>query len=114
MMDVKGERVESNIIDRIYSPNNRMSAYDFREALALMSDVHDEVFIRVHHTGFRGDGYIDPDSITGFTFLEDKEAAVVDNQMVFRTRSGETVTDKEVIYIHGTNPYALNRGFLTG
>jgi hypothetical protein len=111
MIDTKGELMKHNIVDRIYAPNDRMSAYDFREALALMFLIHDETHIRVHHKGTKRNGYINPDSITGFTFIEDVEPVIKENRKVFALRTGETLTDEEVLTIYSPNPYALTRGY---
>lgn len=111
MIDTKGVAVKHNITDKIYAPNNRMSAYDFREALCLMFLMHDETHIQVHYTQRDSKGYIKPDSITGFTFIEDIEPVVINNEFVYKLRTGETLTDKEVITLYSPDPNALTRGF---
>jgi phage portal protein BeeE len=106
-IDKTGESVESNVLDRLYTPNNQMSAYDFREALAVMSLVHNKVYIRVHHRGVR----INADSITGFTFLEGVREHIIDGRMEYWLPNGEKIGTDEVVVLKSVNPYNLNDGF---
>lgn len=103
----EGNSIPSNVLDRIYNPNNQMSAADFREALAVMSLVHKKVNIRVHHRGNR----ITADSITGFTFIENYFEYITDGKRHFQLPSGKVVTEDEVISLKNVNPYDLSEGF---
>lgn len=106
-VDKNANSVASNVLDRLYTPNNQMSAYDFREALAVMSLVHNKVYIRVHHRGTR----INAESITGFTFLEFVTEHIVDGRLEYWLPSGEKIGTDEVIVLRSINPYDLNAGF---
>jgi phage portal protein BeeE/2'-5' RNA ligase len=106
-IDKTGNGVSSNVLDRLYTPNKQMSAYDFREALAVMSLVHNKVYLRVHHRGTR----ITADSLTGFTFLEGVSEHLVDGRLEFWLPSGEKLTTAEVAVLKSINPYDLNDGF---
>ncbi|UNQ40944.1 phage portal protein [Prescottella equi] len=106
-VDRKGKGVASNILDRLYTPNTDMSAYDFREALAVMSLVHNKVYIRVHHKTL----HITADSITGFTFLEGVSEHIVDGEIQFWLPNGEKLTKAQVIVLRSINPYKISDGF---
>jgi len=106
-IDKSGKAVASNVLNRLYTPNKQMSATDFREALAVMTLVHDKVRIRVHHSGTR----INANSITGFTFMENYSDTVVDGKRKYKLQNGESLTDDEVITLKSINPNDLNGGF---
>lgn len=106
-IDKDGKPVPSNLLDRIYTPNTDMSAYDFREALAVTFLVHDKVRLRVHHKGTR----INIDSILGFTFMEDYSEKIVGGKREYRMPNGEKLTDEEVITLKSVNPNNVNDGF---
>lgn len=106
-LNKQGERVESNILDRIYTPNQQMSAADFREALMVMTLVHDEVKLKVHH---RTDS-ITVDTITGFTFMEGYHQTIVGGKRLYKLMNGEQLTDDEVITLKDINPDNINSGF---
>lgn len=106
-IDRNGNSVPSNILDRIYTPNTEMSAYDFREALAVTSLVHDKVRLRVHHRGTR----VNADSITGFTFMEGFTEMITGGERLYKLQNGETLTDDEVLTLKSINPDNINGGF---
>ncbi len=106
-IDRTGKKVASNILDRIYTPNNQMSAADFREALAVMTSVHSKVNIRVHYSGDN----LRAETITGFTFIENCYEYVANGKRYFQLVSGKVITDDEVITLKGINPYDLSEGF---
>jgi len=106
-VDKNNKSVSSNILDRLYTPNTDMSPYDFREALMVMSLVHDKVLIRVHANGDRITG----DSITGFTFLEGYNEEVVGGKRYYRLLNGERLDDSTVITLKSFNPDAVQQGF---
>jgi phage portal protein BeeE len=105
-IDSNGRPVGSNVLDRIYTPNNQMSAYDFREALALFSLVMDKTYLRVHHKGTR----ITAESITGFTFLEGVSESIMDGKVEYKVGT-RTFTPDEVMVIKNVNPYHLHDGY---
>lgn len=106
-VDKNGNRVASNILDRLYTPNTDMSAVDFREALMVTTLVHDKVRLRVHHKNQN----ITADSITGFTFMEGFTESIVDGKRYYRLDNGLTLTDDEVITLKAVNPNNINGGF---
>lgn len=106
-IDKTGKSVSSNILDRLYTPNTAMSAYDFREALIVMSLIHDKVYIRPHHTGVR----LNANSLTGFTFLEAVSEHIVDGKMQYWLANGEQLMDDQIIVLRSINPYNLSGGF---
>ncbi len=106
-IDKNGKPVPSNLLDRIYTPNTDMSAYDFREALAVCSLVHDKVRLRVHHKGTR----INVDSILGFTFMENYTENVVGGKREYRMANGEKLSDDEIITLKSINPDNITDGF---
>lgn len=106
-IDKNGKPVSSNLLDRIYTPNTDMSAFDFREALAVTSLVHDKVRLRVHHKGTR----INMDSILGFTFMEDYFENVVGGKRTYKMPNGELLDDDVVITLKSINPDNITGGF---
>lgn len=106
-IDNNGKPVPSNLLDRIYTPNTDMSAYDFREALAVTSLVHDKVRLRVHHKGTR----INVDSILGFTFMEGYTEDIIDSKRIYKMPNGETLSDDEVVTLKSINPDNITGGF---
>lgn len=107
-IDAKGKSVKSNVLDRLYTPNTSMSAYDFREALAVMSLVHDKVRIRVHHGETNA---INDKTITGFTFLEGETETIAAGKRSYHLMNGENLDDTEVITLLNINPYDVDAGF---
>lgn len=106
-IDKNGKSVPNNLLDRIYTPNTDMSAYDFREALAVTFLVHDKVRLRVHHKGSR----INTDSILGFTFMEGYSEKIVGGKREYMMPNGENLFDDEVITLKSVNPMNVNDGF---
>lgn len=106
-IDKNGKSVPSNILDRLYTPNTDMSAYDFREALAVTYEVHDKVRLRVHHNGTR----INADSITGFTFMEGYTETIAGGNRKYTMPNGESLDDTEVITLKSVNPDNIHGGF---
>jgi hypothetical protein len=75
-IDANGKPLEvpPNVISCLARPNEDMSGVDFRDALAVMTLVHDNVYILVHERYGRGtrparEG-VRENQIAGFTFLE--------------------------------------------
>lgn len=106
-IDKTGKPVPSNILDRLYTPNTDMSAFDFREALMVCSLVQDKVRLRVHHSGAR----ITADNIKGFTFMEGYSERVVGGKRDYMMPNGEVLTDAEVITLKSVNPDNITGGF---
>lgn len=112
-VDEKGEKVRSNLQDKLYHPNQDMSSSDFREALAVMSLIHDRVFIlcwRSEGGIAKPGGVITEKNLAGFTFLENPVVTLIDKKKIY-TYKGSTYTDTEVIELKDINPYNLHAGF---
>lgn len=109
-IDAKGKRLkQSNITDVLAHPNKDMSGLDFREALALMSLIHNKVYIRVWHTGSKASER----SIRGFTFLEGVHEFEDSKGTVYQTPQGDTFTEDDIIVLKNPNPYDLSEGYST-
>lgn len=106
-VDKNGNKVNSNVLDRIYTPNTDMSAYDFREALMVTTLVHDKVRLRVHHKSDTVTG----ESITGFTFMEGYTESIIDNKRLYLMPNGVELDDSEVITLKAINPNNVTGGF---
>ena len=107
-IDAKGKRLkQSTVTDVLGHPNKDMSGLDFREALALMSLVHNKVYVRVWHSGTK----VTERSIRGFTFLEGVHEVEEKGQVVYQTADGSTFTEDEVIVPKNINPYDLDKGY---
>lgn len=107
-IDAKGKRLkQTTITDVLAHPNKDMSGLDFREALSLMSLVHNKVYIRVWHTGNK----VNERTIKGFTFLEGIHEFEDEKGTVYQTPQGESLREDEVIVLKNINPYDLNEGY---
>jgi phage portal protein BeeE len=106
-VDKNGNKVNSNILDRLYTPNSDMSAYDFREALMVTTLVHDKVRLRVHYNGDN----INVDSITGFTFMEGFTESIVEGKRQYLMPNGLELDDSEVITLKAIDPSNVTNGF---
>ena len=112
-VDERGERVDSLLQQKLYHPNQDMSSSDFREALAVMSLIHDRVFIlcwRNEGGIAKPGGIITPNNLAGFTFLENPTVTLIDKKKIY-TYKGNTYGEHEVIELKDINPYNLHAGF---
>lgn len=107
-IDGNGKTVkESNVINVLARPNIDMSMFEFRDALATMTLVHNKVYIRVHHRG----NTIRENTITGFTILEGVIEIPDKDGITYQTRQGTTLSENEVIVLKDINPYDLSEGY---
>lgn len=112
-VDEKANKVPSNLMNRLYHPNGDMSSSDFREALAVMSLIHDRVFVlvwRIEGGVAKPGGEITPDNLGGFTFLENPVVTLINNKKTY-TYNGSVYNEDEVIELKDINPYNLHRGY---
>jgi len=100
-IDDNGKPYETNpnVINCLARPNLDMSGVDFRDALAVMTLVHDNVYILVHERYGRGtrpasEG-VTEERIAGFTFLENVLEVVVDGKTQYEVY---TKGEKQVYY----------------
>jgi phage portal protein BeeE len=108
-VDKNGKSVASNVLDRLYTPNTDMSHYDFREALAVTTLVHDKVRLRVHHRG--NTSKFNAEAILGFTFMEDYSEYITEDMRHYRMANGDVLTDAEVVTLKSVNPDKITEGF---
>lgn len=112
-IDSNGKQVDSTVVDKLYHPNQKMSAARFRQTLAIMQLVHPRVYLLVWHSKgkevFPG-GDINAQNIAGFTFLEGVSEIVTDNKVSYQVGQKQW-TDKEVIVLGGLNPDNLSEGY---
>jgi len=95
-----------------------MSGVDFRDALAVMTMVHDNVYVLVHERYGRGTRpareNVREDQIAGFTFLENVLEVSVDGKIqyeVYTSGSKEVYYPYQVIDLHDVNPTNLSKGY---
>jgi phage portal protein BeeE/phage FluMu protein Com len=100
---------KAHIIDVLSRPNDDMSGTDFREALSVMSLVHDKVYIRVHHTGSK----VNESNIQGFTFLEGVTELDFPQGKQYKDFTGNIYGEDEVLVLKNINPYNLDKGYST-
>lgn len=122
-IDANGKPMDrANLIDVLARPNQAMSGVDFRDALAVMSMVHDKVYLLVYER--RGSEIIPAtenvreDRIAGFNFLENVQEEYFDGQIQYRvnvkTQTGSTSQifyPYQVIVIQDVNPDNLSGGY---
>lgn len=100
---------KAHLLDVLARPNNDMSGTDFREALSIMTLVHDKVYVRVWHTRNK----ITEESITGFTFLEGVSELDFPEGKKYKDFNGDLYGSDEIIVLKNINPYNLDLGYST-
>ncbi len=102
----------SNVMSRLYFPNDKMSRYDFCEALCVMFLLFPETHIIVHsNTTPDDDGHIREEDITGFTFFQGSVTRGIDGKKTYKYRDGSEEDARRVFPIGGLNPYNVTRGY---
>lgn len=124
-VDDNGKTVEPspNVINVLSRPNSDMSGVDFRDALAVMTMVHDKVYILVHQT-FGTETRPAEESVTeknvaGFTFLENVVEENVGLGLQYRVSviganglvEPRIFFPHQVIVMHDINPTNLLGGY---
>lgn len=107
-----------NVIQCLARPNQDMSGIDFRDALAVMTMVHDNVYVLVHEKFGRttrpARENIREDQIAGFTFLENVLEVSIDGKIqyeVYTAGAKEIYYPYQVIDLHDVNPKNLSKGY---
>ena len=107
-----------NVIEALSRPNQDMSGVDFRDALAVMTMVHDNVYVLVHEKNGRttrpARENIREEQIAGFTFLENALEVSVGGQIqyeIYTNGSKEIYYPYQVIDLHDVNPKNLSTGY---
>lgn len=116
-IDENGEKVKDtpNVINSLSRPNVQMSGFDFRDALAVMTMVHDQTFILVWE---RKGGEVVPatesireETVAGFTFLENVQVQVVEGKIQYRVGSNQVYYPYQVMSLYDVNPNGLLKGY---
>jgi len=109
---------QPNVIQCLSRPNEDMSGVDFRDALAVMTMVHDSVYILVHErygAGIRpASENVREDRIAGFTFLENVLEVTVDGETQYEVYSKgkkDVYYPYQVIVLRDVNPNNLSKGY---
>lgn len=108
-IDANGKPLKSSrLTDILARPNMQMSGADFREALAVLTLTHREVYVLCYHTGDK----ITPRSFTGFGFLQNPEIKQYNDGTKTYKVGNNVYTDAEVITLSaGIDPYDLRNGY---
>lgn len=116
-IDENGQKVKNtpNVINSLSRPNVQMSGFDFRDALAVMTMVHDQTFILVWE---RRGGDVIPatenvreETVAGFTFLENVQVQVTDGKIQYRVGSNQVYYPHQVMSLYDVNPNNLLKGY---
>lgn len=107
-----------NAIQALSRPNEDMSGVDFRDALAVMTMVHDNVYVLVHERYGRGtrparEG-VREDQIAGYTFLENAIEVSIGGEIqyeVYKNNAKEVYYPYQVMDLHDVNPSDLSKGY---
>lgn len=107
-----------NVINCLARPNQDMSGVDFRDALAVMTMVHDKVYVLVHEKHGRetrpARENVREEQIAGFTYLENVREVEVDGELqyeIYTAGSKEVYYPYQVIELHDVNPGKLSDGY---
>lgn len=119
MVNAKGEKTagddpgSANLLSRLYYPNDRMSDYDLREAIAILALFDNRAMWRVHGktTVRRGKKYILPQDITGFTPLFGVVTDVVGDEVIYRLPNNDELEYHQIIIDEDFNPEGLGLGY---
>ena len=107
-----------NALACLARPNQDMSGVDFRDALAVMTMVHDDVYLLVHEKYGRGtrpakEG-VREDQIAGYTFLENVLEVSIEGNIqyeVYESGSKQVYYPYQVMHLHEINPNKLSAGY---
>ena len=121
MVDKNGEKTEgdeasgsANLLARTYYPNDDMSDYDFREAMAIQALVHPIALWRVHGNEVvrGGKKYIPAKNIKGFTPLFDVQIIRQDGQITYQLPNNGGILERHQVWVDKEfNPEHMNAGF---
>ena len=107
---------DASLVSALESPNDRMSAAIFREALATMALTHRKVYLLVWHRKgnkiIAGGEDITPNNIGGFTFLSGVSEMTIEGVRYYQTAEYGELTEKDVMEVSiGIDPYSLDSGY---
>lgn len=116
-IDENGEKVKDtpNVINSLSRPNVQMSGFDFRDALAVMTMVHDQTFILVWERKGKdvvpATESVREETVAGFTFLENVQVQVTDGKIQYRVGSNQVYYPHQVMSLYDVNPNNLLKGY---
>lgn len=116
-IDENGEKVKDtpNVVNCLSRPNIQMSGLDFRDALAVMTMVHDKTFVLVWERKGRdvipATENVREETVAGFTFLEGVQEQITDGKLTYRVGSDKVYYPYQVISLYDVNPGNLMRGY---
>lgn len=102
-----------NLLARTLYPNDDMSDYDFREAMAIMALVHPQAFWKVHGktTIAGGKKYIRAKDIKGFTPLFGVSIEKHQDEIIYKLPNGDRLEKHQVWIDREFNPENMGQGF---
>lgn len=123
-IDENGKKIDKtpDLINALARPNQDMSGVDFRDALAVMTMVHDKVYVLIHEIDGKStkpaSENVSEDRIAGFTFLENVQEEWIEGVLRYnvyvRTQYGSEQRHfypYQVAVLHDTNPGSLSQGY---
>lgn len=119
-IDNNGKPLDTNpnVINVLSRPEQNMSGVQFRKTLAVMSLVHNKVYVLVWERRGReaipATEDIREDNVAGFTILEGVQEEVFDGQIRYRVMWGNeqrVFTKQQVMSFYDVNPGDLGRGY---
>lgn len=118
-IDNNGKPLDNqNVINVLSRPEQNMSGVQFRKTLAVMSLVHNKVYVLVWERRGReaipATENIREDTIAGFTILEGVQEEVFDGKIQYRVMWGNeqrVFTKQQVMSFYDVNPSDLGRGY---
>lgn len=118
-IDNNGKPLDNqNVINVLSRPEQNMSGVQFRKTLAVMSLVHNKVYVLVWERrgleAIPATENIREDNVAGFTILEGVQEEVFDGQIQYRVMWGNeqrVFTKQQVMSFYDVNPSDLGRGY---
>lgn len=118
-IDNNGKPLDNvNVINVLSRPEQNMSGVQFRKTLAVMSLVHNKVYVLVWERrgleAIPATANIREDNVAGFTILEGVQEEVFDGQIRYRVMWGNeqrVFTKQQVMSFYDVNPSDLGRGY---
>lgn len=119
-IDNNGKPLDNqNVINVLSRPSQEMSGVQFRKSLAVMSLVHNKIYVLVwEKRGLQipvpATDNIREENIAGFTILEGVQEEVFDGKLQYRVGWGgeqRVFTTGQVMSFYDVNPFDLGRGY---
>lgn len=119
-IDANGKPLDKtpNALNCLARPNQQTSGVDFRDQLAVMTLVHDKVYILVWEKKgtnvFPATTKVREDSVAGYTFLEDVQEENIDGKLQYRVYVGNKqyiFYPYQVMSFYDVNPGNISSGY---